>query len=254
MLPALDEIFPKSPNRLDYKFLELLPKHVAVIMDGNGRWAKENGVPRLKGHTEGVKSFREIVHVSGDIGIPYLTFYAFSTENWKRSKEEVEGIMLLATKTVEKELAELHGNNVKFRMLGDKDRLPKAAREVFIEAEETTKNNTGLQLQVAVNYGSRDEILMAVKEYASKCSDGPDFSNDEPNEKSFSKLLYTKDIPDPDLLIRTSGEFRISNFLLWQIAYSEIYVTPTLWPDFDRYEYLKALLDFQSRDRRYGGR
>ena len=254
MSPALDEIFPNCPEGLDYKSLELLPKHVAVIMDGNGRWAKANGVPRLKGHTAGVESFREIVRVSGELGIGYLTVYAFSTENWKRSKEEVEGIMRLATKTVKNELAELHGNNVKMRMLGGKDRLPKATREVFVEAEETTKNNTGLQLQVAVNYGSRDEILMAAKEYANKCSENPELLSKELDERTFSELLYTKDIPDPDLLIRTSGEFRISNFLLWQIAYSEIYVTSTLWPDFDRYEYLRALLDFQSRDRRYGGR
>ncbi|MCF0141518.1 MAG: isoprenyl transferase [Mogibacterium sp.] len=254
MASSLEEIFPNCPDGLDYKSLEILPEHVAVIMDGNGRWAKAKGVPRIKGHSAGVSSFKEIVRVAGELGIGYLSVYAFSTENWKRSKEEVEGIMRLAVKAVKNELEELHSNNVKVRMLGDKSRLPKATRAAFEEAEETTKNNSGLHLQYAVNYGGRDEILRAVKEYANKCSVNPALLEEDLSEEGFSDLLYTHGMPDPDLLIRTSGEFRISNFLLWQIAYSEIYVTDTLWPDFDRYEYLRALLDFQSRDRRFGGR
>ena len=254
MAPTLDEIFPNCPDGLDYKSLKILPKHVAIIMDGNGRWAKAKGVARLKGHSAGVDAFREIVRVSGELGIDYLTVYAFSTENWKRSKEEVDGIMRLATKTVKNELEELHRNNVKGRILGDMARLPKTTQKVFRQAIETTKNNTGLNLQVAVNYGARDEILMAAKNYAKQAAGDPQLLEQDLSAEMFSNFLYTKDIPDPDLLIRTSGEFRISNFLLWQIAYSEIYVTPRLWPDFDRYEYLRALLDYQGRDRRFGGR
>ena len=254
MALSLGEIFPECPEGLDFSPLKILPKHVAIIMDGNGRWAKAKGVARIKGHSAGGESFRDIVRASGELGISYLTVYAFSTENWKRSKEEVDGIMRLAAKTIKKELAEIHENNVKVRMLGEKSRLPKATREAFELAEETTKNNTGLHLQAAVNYGSRDEILRAAKNFALDCANNAALLKKELDSDTFSEYLYTAGMPDPDLLIRTSGEFRISNFLLWQIAYSEIYVTDTLWPDFDRYEYLRALLDFQSRDRRFGGR
>ncbi|MDO5427014.1 MAG: isoprenyl transferase [Coriobacteriia bacterium] len=245
----LSEIFPQIPSDIDIVELDLekIPQHVAIIMDGNGRWAKAQGKPRLFGHKAGVDSVREVVRTASDIGIKYLTVYSFSTENWNRPEDEVSGLMELFAKSILAEMDELHANNVRVQILGDISPLPKKTREAFEAGVELMKNNTGMTLLPAVNYGSRDEILRAVGEFA-KNNEGK-----QPTEEEFSKLLYTHEVPDPELLIRTSGELRVSNFLLWQIAYSEFYVTETLWPDFDRYEFLRALIAYQKRDRRFGG-
>lgn len=248
-MKALEEIFPKPPKNLDLKKLnqDKIPTHVSIIMDGNGRWAQAQGKPRLFGHKAGVNSVREVVRTASDLGVKYLSVYSFSTENWSRSTEEVNGLMDLFAKSILAEMDELHANNVRVQILGDISVLPKKTKDAFEAGVNLMKNNTGMVLLPAVNYGSRDEILRAVAEY-SKNANGQ-----IPTEEEFSNLLYTKNVPDPDLLIRTSGEMRISNYLLWQIAYSEIYVTDVLWPDFDRYEFAKAIIDFQNRDRRYGG-
>ena len=223
----------------------LLPQHVAVIMDGNGRWAKERGLARVAGHNEGMKSLREIVRHTSDLGIGYLTVYAFSTENWKRSEEEVSGIFKLLVLYVRSELAELNRNNVKIQLLGDISRLPEDARKAASMAVETTKSNTGLVFNIAINYGGRAEIIQAVNKAVKE--------GKEQSEESFSKLLYTSDMPDPDVIIRTGNEFRISNFLIWQCAYSEIVISPVYWPDFTPEEYEKCLLEYEKRDRRFGG-
>ena len=223
----------------------LLPQHVAVIMDGNGRWAKERGLARVAGHNEGMKSLREIVRHTSDLGIGYLTVYAFSTENWKRSEEEVSGIFKLLVLYVSSELAELNRNNVKIQLLGDISKLPEDARKAASMAVETTKSNTGLVFNIAINYGGRAEIIQAVNKAVKE--------GKEQSEESFSKLLYTSDMPDPDVIIRTGNEFRISNFLIWQCAYSEIVISPVYWPDFTPEEYEKCLLEYEKRDRRFGG-
>ena len=223
----------------------LLPQHVAVIMDGNGRWAKERGLARVAGHNEGMKSLREIVRHTSDLGIGYLTVYAFSTENWKRSEEEVSGIFKLLVLYVRSELAELNRNNVKIQLLGDISKLPEDARKAASMAVETTKSNTGLVFNIAINYGGRAEIIQAVNKAVKE--------GKVQSEESFSKLLYTSDMPDPDVIIRTGNEFRISNFLIWQCAYSEIVISPVYWPDFTPEEYEKCLLEYEKRDRRFGG-
>ena len=223
----------------------LLPQHVAVIMDGNGRWAKERGLARVAGHNEGMKSLKEIVRHTSDLGIGYLTVYAFSTENWKRSEEEVSGIFKLLVLYVRSELAELNRNNVKIQLLGDISKLPEDARKAAYMAVETTKSNTGLVFNIAINYGGRAEIIQAVNKAVKE--------GKEQSEESFSKLLYTSDMPDPDVIIRTGNEFRISNFLIWQCAYSEIVISPVYWPDFTPEEYEKCLLEYEKRDRRFGG-
>lgn len=258
----LNDIFPNIPNdleKLGYSLenldLDLLPKHVSIIMDGNGRWATQRGKKRLFGHTAGIESLRDIVRTTSDLGIKYLSIYAFSTENWARPKEEVMGLMNLFTRSVIKEMSALNKNNVKIKIIGDTSILPQKTQNAFNEACKLMKNNTGMTLIPAVNYGSRAEITKAVNEAIneklnSKVNDETKFSI---SEKDIQNHLYTADIPDPDLLIRTSGEMRLSNYQLWQIAYSEIYITDVFWPDFDRYQYLKALIDYQKRDRRYGG-
>ncbi|MCR5482757.1 MAG: isoprenyl transferase [Clostridia bacterium] len=235
--------------------MQRIPKHVAIIMDGNGRWAKKHGVLRVAGHNAGMLAMKEIVKRSSTLGIGHLTVYAFSTENWKRSVEEVSGIFKLLVLYVEKELAELHANNVRVRILGDFSKLPKDAREAVDRALVTTENNTGLQFNIALNYGSRDEITRGVQKLASDVAEGI-IKADEITEEMISKSLFTGilGIPDPDLIIRTSGEERISNFLLWQMAYSEFVFTDVLWPDFTPEEYEKCIEVFQSRDRRFGGR
>ena len=245
----LNEIFPNVPSDIDIAQLDLekIPQHVAIIMDGNGRWAKAQGKPRLFGHKAGVDSVREVVRTASDIGIKYLTVYSFSTENWNRPEDEVSGLMELFAKSILAEMDELHANNVRVQILGDISALPDKTREAFEAGVDLMKNNTGMTLLPAVNYGSRDEILRAVDAFAQN------YEGKAPTEEDFSKLLYTNEVPDPELLIRTSGEMRVSNFLLWQIAYSEFYVTDVLWPDFDRYEFLRALIAFQKRDRRFGG-
>ena len=243
----LNEIFPEIPTDINIEELDTakIPQHVAIIMDGNGRWAKARGKNRLAGHKAGVDSVREVVRAASDIGVKYLSVYSFSTENWSRPKDEVAGLMDLFAKSILAEMDELHANNVRVQILGDITPLPEKTRKAFEAGVDLMKNNTGMTLLPAVNYGSRDEIMRAVK----KCVD----EGKAPSQEEFSQLLYTHDVPDPELLIRTSGELRVSNFMLWQIAYSEFYVTDTLWPDFDRYEFLRALIEYQKRDRRFGG-
>lgn len=239
--------------------MKLLPRHVAVIMDGNGRWAQKNKVNRLSGHNAGMLAMKEIIKRADVLGIKYLTVYAFSTENWKRSAEEVGGIFGLLVKYVASELAELHENNVRVRILGDYSSIPKAAVESIEKALETTKDNSGLQFNIALNYGGRQEILRAVRRIATMVEAGElDGGVEAIDETTLSKYLYTGEengmIPDPDLIIRTSGEERISNFLLWQCAYSEFAFTDSLWPDFSPEEFEQMIMDYTKRNRRFGGR
>jgi len=230
---------------------EKLPRHVAVIMDGNGRWAKTRGMPRIMGHRRGVDALKDLLRCCRDWGIPALTAYAFSTENWGRPLEEVEFLMTLFERILHQELAEMMAENVKIRFVGNLDALP---RSLYAEIEKSmidTENNRGTQFTVATNYGGRQEILQACRAIATQVQQGT-LEPDSIDETLFASHLYTHGIPDPDLLIRTSGEMRISNFLLWQMAYSEIYITDTLWPDFDRTEFHRALTDYQQRQRRFG--
>lgn len=236
---------------------ERMPVHVAVIMDGNGRWAKEKGVPRLAGHNAGMKAMKKIVDHSDKLGIKYLTVYAFSTENWKRSIEEVSGIFKLLVTWVASDLKGLIDNNVKVKVLGDYSALPEDAVKSLEKTLEATKNNTGLQFNIALNYGGRDEITKAVRAIGEKVKQGL-MEPEDINEESIAAELFTgvlqADVPDPELIIRTSGELRLSNFLLWQSAYSELVFPDVYWPDFTPEEYEKALEDYQSRERRFGGR
>lgn len=235
----------------------LLPVHVAVIMDGNGRWAQKNKVNRVSGHNAGMLAMKEIIKRADVLGIKYLTVYAFSTENWKRSTEEVGGIFGLLVKYVASELNELHKNNVKVKILGDYTKIPKTAIASIEKALETTKDNTGMQFNIALNYGSRQEILRAVKKIAAMTKDGQ-IKEEDITEETIAKYLYTGeengDIPDPDLIIRTSGEERISNFLLWQAAYSEFAFTDSLWPEFTPDEFESIIEEYTTRNRRFGGR
>ncbi len=232
-----------------------MPRHVAVIMDGNGRWARQRKLPRFAGHNAGMKSMKEIVRRSSDLGIGHLTVYAFSTENWKRSVEEVSGIFRLLVIYIDKDLKELHQNNVRIKILGDYSKLPAEARDRLQKALELTSSNTGLQFNIALNYGGREEILRAVKSLAAGVQEGA-LSPEDIDYDMISSQLYTGiyDVPDPEVVIRTSGEKRLSNFLLWQAAYSEFVFTDVLWPDFTPEEYEKCLEEFQHRDRRFGGR
>lgn len=244
-------IFPDVPEDIDVAQFDeqKVPRHVGVIMDGNGRWAKKRALNRLYGHKAGIEAVRELIRTSSDIGVDFLTIYSFSTENWKRSSEEVSGLMKLFAKTMLAEVDGLHEENVRVKTIGDSRALPKDTRDAFDDAIEKTKDNTGLTLVVAVNYGGRDEIMHAVN----KCvKDALDSRRSSVDENAFENCLYTAGMPDPELIIRTSGEMRVSNFLLWQLAYSEFVVTDCLWPDFDRYEYLRCLLTYMSRDRRFG--
>jgi undecaprenyl diphosphate synthase len=228
-----------------------LPKHVAAIMDGNGRWAKKRMMNRVKGHEEGTESVRSIVRTSRKFGIKYLTLYAFSEENWKRSRLEIAALMEILKRFLKSELSEMLDNGIRLNAIGTIDKLPPDAKKVLFEIIEKTSAGNDMVLTLALSYGARQEIVNAVKEIAHKVKSGQLEINDI-NDNIISDSLYTADIPDPDLLIRTSGEYRISNFLLWQIAYTEIYVTPTLWPDFRETEYINALLDYQNRERRFG--
>ena len=248
----IDEIFPNPPEGLERALLDetRIPKHVAVIMDGNGRWAKKRALNRLKGHKAGIEAVRETIRAASDSGVEFLTIYSFSTENWKRPDEEVEGLMNLFAKTMLAEVDGLHEEHVRVMTIGDISRLPKETRDAFDDAWNKTKDNDGMTLLVAVNYGSRQEILHAVQQIVDETRETGVVP--QIDEALFERGLYTAGIPDPELLIRTSGEMRISNFLLWQLAYTEIYVTDVLWPDFNRYEFLRALLDYQGRDRRFG--
>ncbi|MBQ9060070.1 MAG: isoprenyl transferase [Firmicutes bacterium] len=237
--------------------MDRIPSHVAIIMDGNGRWAKKKGLPRLAGHNAGMKSMIEIVRRSKELGLDNLTLYAFSTENWKRSAEEVSGIFKLLIKYVENELKVIMDNNVRIRILGDYSPLPKDSLAAVEKAITQTAGNTGMQLNIALNYGGRAEILRAVQHLAAAAKAGQ-IQPEDITEDSISAYLYTgaseTDCGDPELIIRTSGEERLSNFLLWQSAYSEFVFTDVLWPDFTPEEYEKCLEEYQSRDRRFGGR
>lgn len=222
-------------------------KHIAIIMDGNRRWAKEKFLPSAAGHSKGVESLKKTMRIFDEYGIKYLTVYAFSTENWNRKQEEVEFLMGLLAKTLSNELDEMHEENVKIKFLGNIEKLNEKLIKIVRNAEEKTKNNTGVNLNIAFNYGSRDEIVNAVREITKQ-----GVSPEDITEELISQNLYTKNIPDPDLLIRTGGEKRISNYLLWQLAYSELYVTDAFWPEFGRDELDKAILEFEKRNRRYG--
>jgi undecaprenyl diphosphate synthase len=228
-----------------------LPSHVAVIMDGNGRWAKEHGKPRIWGHRNGVRSVREVSEAAAEIGIPYLTLYAFSTENWKRPTFEVNALMDMLVSTIREELATMNKNNIRLNAIGDLDKLPSSTRKALLEGIENTQNNTRMTLTLALNYSSHWEITEAMRKAVELAAKGELRAEDITKEK-VSSLLATHNIPDPELLIRTSGEFRISNFLLWQIAYSELYFSNVYWPDFDKEAFYKAILSFQQRERRFG--
>jgi undecaprenyl diphosphate synthase len=234
----------KTPQNIP---AEKLPRHVAMIMDGNGRWALSRGLPRLAGHKAGTENLRRVIRTTVEFGVKYLTIYAFSTENWGRPLEEVRGLMSILEDVLQKELDELHKEGVQLRHIGRLERLPGRLQEQVLDAVELTKDNDRLILNVAFNYGGRDEIINAIQHIM---KDG--VPADDVTDELVSRYLYTKGVPDPDLIIRTSGELRVSNFLIWQAAYSEWYVTPTYWPDFDKNEYRRALETFAARDRRYG--
>ena len=223
-----------------------LPKHIAIIMDGNGRWAKKKFLPRIIGHTNGVKTVKEIVQCARELNIKVLTLYAFSTENWIRPKDEVTGIMNLLKTHLKSELETMLSNKISFNVLGDISKFSKDLQDEIINVMEKTKNNKEMTLNVALNYGARQELVRAFKLLQEK-------KVTDITEQDITDNLYTKGMPDPDLLIRTSGEMRISNFLLWQIAYSEIYITDVLWPDFTKEEFYKAIIEYQKRERRFGG-
>ena len=224
-----------------------LPKHIAIIMDGNGRWAQEKGQDRLYGHFHGVQSVRNIVEAASEIGIKYLTLYAFSTENWDRPAEEVAGLMSLFVDTIAKEVPDLHKNNIKLHFIGNLSLLPDDAKAALEKATQTTSKNTGLELIIALSYSSRWELIQAIKNIAEKVKMGQHIK-----EATLEAALSTSAFPDPELMIRTSGEYRISNFLLYQLAYAELYFTETRWPDFRKKDLIEAILDFQSRERRFG--
>jgi len=231
----------------------LTPRHVAVIMDGNGRWASKRGLPRLAGHSAGAKAVREIIAAAIELEVSYLTIYSFSSENWNRPDDEVTGLMRLFVEVLERELTNLNRMNVRVSVIGRQDGLPTHTREAFERVTAATATNDGLTLVVALNYGAREEITSAVRSISADVAAGR-LSLEDISQSLVTERLYTAEIPDPDLLIRTSGEMRLSNFLLWQVAYSELWVTATLWPDFSRVDFLRAVVDFQHRDRRFGGR
>jgi undecaprenyl diphosphate synthase len=230
---------------------ENVPAHIAVIMDGNGRWAEKRGLPRVAGHRSGMKRVKEIAIAANDLGVKVLTMYAFSTENWKRPKEEVDFLMHLPQEFFPKEIDELIRNNVRVRMIGNKEHLPPYTIKPVTDAIQRTASNTGMILNFALNYGSRDEMLQAMRGFVGDVLEGR-ASPDQLTEERFSDYLHTRDLPDPDLLIRTSGEQRISNFMLWQLAYTELFFTDVYWPDFTKSHFYAAIADYQKRRRRYG--
>lgn len=228
-----------------------LPKHIAVIMDGNGRWAKGKGAARIFGHRNAIQAVKDVTEGCGELGIKYLTLYAFSTENWSRPKAEVDGLMELLVNTLQKEINTLHENQVKLQTIGDISHLPVECQNNLVKAKEATRNNSGLILQLALNYSGRWEIVEAAKKLGEEIKKGL-IRPEEIDEHYFAQHLQTSGVPDPELLIRTSGELRISNFLLWQIAYTEIFITPTLWPDFRKENLYEAICAYQKRERRFG--
>jgi undecaprenyl diphosphate synthase len=253
----LDGARPEADSLSEGELAEVVrsqpvPAHVAIIMDGNGRWATQRGFPRIAGHHEGVKTARAIVRAADAVGVRFLTLYAFSTENWNRPEDEVSMLMTLLEHTVQSELPELMERNVRLRVIGRTSGVPSGVRRGIDKVVDGTRDNTGMQLMMAFNYGGRDELLDAFRRLAAEVRDGR-LEPDAISEKDVSRALYTADIPDPDLLIRTSGEMRLSNFLLWQIAYTELWITPDLWPDFGGRALYRAIADFQGRTRRFGG-
>jgi len=231
--------------------LDRLPRHVAIIMDGNGRWAQKRKQPRLFGHKAGAQSVRNIVETCREIGIEYLTLYAFSSENWRRPEQEVSGLMTILKKYLDSELPRMQKNDIRLMSIGDRQRLPETVREALERGIEITSGNSKLTLSLALSYGSRDEIVRAVQAISSRCLQG-DLVPEEISDSVISEYLDTCGMPDPDLLIRTGGEARLSNFLLWQASYAEIYFTETMWPDFRKEAFFQAILEYQSRERRFG--
>ena len=249
-----ERIYPKKKNvnlsnQID---MERIPEHVAIIMDGNGRWATKRGFPRSFGHNQGVDVLKEIIKVSKNLGCKVLTVYAFSTENWSRPNKEVDFLINLFEKVLKKEIDEIHQESIKIKFIGDLSPFPKNLKSVLNSSEALTRNNKSFTLNVCVNYGGRQEIVKVAQEIAKKSFSG-EINPSEVNEELINSELLTQGVKDPELLIRTSGEKRISNFLLWQLAYSEIYISEILWPDFDESEFFKAIIDYQSRNRRFGG-
>ncbi len=241
-----------TENLIELIDLDKLPKHIAIIMDGNGRWAKERFMPRNFGHQEGMKRVVEIVETASSLGIEYLTLYAFSTENWKRPQKEIDGLMKILVLYIRNEINRLHKNNVKLQILGDISKLPKLPKEEVKKALDKTATNTGMVLNIALNYGGRDEIIYGIKGLLKDIKLGM-IEIDNLNPDIFKTYLYTKNQPDPDLLIRPSGELRLSNFLLYQVAYSEFWFSDILWPDFKSDKLYEAIIDYQKRNRRFGG-
>ncbi len=237
-----------SKDQID---LSRLPRHIAIIMDGNGRWAKKQGLARMFGHRQGVETVHNITVAATKLGVEYLTLYTFSTENWNRPKEEVDALMTLLVDTIAKETPTLMDNNVRLQTIGDLSRLPDGARAKFLQCIDQTSRNTGLTMVLALSYSARWEITNAVQQAVAMAQAGQ-LRAEEVDEQMVSSLMTTREIPDPDLLIRTSGEYRISNFLLWQLAYSELYFTDCLWPEFTEEELYKAIVDYQKRERRFG--
>ncbi|MEK9197805.1 isoprenyl transferase [Ureibacillus sp. 179-F W5.1 NHS] len=244
----------KQSSRVEEFLLdnECLPSHIAIIMDGNGRWAKKRAMPRIAGHHEGMQTVRKIARIADDLGIKVLTLYAFSTENWRRPKSEVDYLMSLPQMFLNSFMPELMERNIRIQMIGDKEGLPNNTKKALDEAMEKTKHNTGLILNFAMNYGSRAEIVRAMKDIMIEVNNG-NISIDAIDETMIDQYLMTSNLPEPDLLIRTSGEVRLSNFMLWQLAYTEFWFTDILWPDFDHQSFMEAIHAYQKRNRRYGG-
>ena len=250
---SLEKVIDKKYNDLSKKIdKHKVPEHVAIIMDGNGRWATRRGLPRSFGHNQGVIVLKEIIKASKKLGCKVLTVYAFSTENWTRPPKEVDFLINLFKEVLRKEIKEIHQESIKIKFMGDLTPFPESLKKIIRNSESLTKNNNNFLLNVCVNYGGRQEIVKVAKELALKSFSG-EIKPSEVNEELFNSELSTRGIKDPELLIRTSGERRISNFLLWQLAYSEIYISEVFWPDFNEYEFLKAIIDYQSRNRRFGG-
>ena len=250
---SLEKIIYKKNSDLSKKIdKQKVPEHVAIIMDGNGRWATKKGLPRSFGHNKGVSVLKETIKVSKKLGCKILTVYAFSTENWTRPNKEVDFLINLFEKVLKKEIGEINQEGIKIKFIGDLSPFPETLKSIFNSSENLTENNQNFTLNVCVNYGGRQEIVKVAKELALKSFSG-EINPSEVNEKLFNSELLKQGINDPELLIRTSGEKRISNFLLWQLAYSEIYISDVLWPDFNESEFIKAIIDYQSRNRRFGG-
>ena len=250
---SFGKIIHKKNNDLSKRInMQKVPEHIAIIMDGNGRWATKKGLPRSFGHNKGVSVLKKIIKSSVKIGCKVLTVYAFSTENWTRPTQEVDFLINLFSDVLKKEIKEIHQESIKIKFIGDLTPFPDTLKEIIQSSENITKNNNSFLLNICLNYGGRQEIVKVAKEIALKSSAG-EIKPSQVNEELFCSKLLTQGIKDPELLIRTSGEKRISNFLLWQLAYSEIYITEVLWPDFDELEFHKAIIDYQSRNRRFGG-